>query len=370
MNSIIKNIKQNVVGAFGWRTDRHILVIESDDWGSIRMPSLKTFNELQKKGVKFSDFGYEQFDTIASCDDLECLFDVCNSYHDINGKPLVITANAVVANPDFDKIKETNYEQYFYEPITSTMQRYYPDRSPFELWRQGMQKGFFHPQLHGREHVNVPMWMNSLKANHVGVRDAFEKGVFSVLVSPTEDARRKNTDAYNYKNESEFSVVKQSIVEASQLFEQLFGYKSKSFIAPSYKWDSAIENVLNDVGVQYIQGLYKHTDNGKVNYNFIGKHNKNGQIYLNRNCSFEYSQVPNVNWIDECLKCMEIAFRWHKPLTINMHRINFIGALNVQNRDNNLKRFKQFMTRAQQMWPDIEFMTSDELGDLINESNK
>ncbi|NTW32234.1 MAG: hypothetical protein HGB12_06370 [Bacteroidetes bacterium] len=30
----------------GWRTDRKILVIESDDWGSIRMPSKETYSGL------------------------------------------------------------------------------------------------------------------------------------------------------------------------------------------------------------------------------------------------------------------------------------------------------------------------------------
>ena len=32
----------------GWRTKRKIVVIESDDWGSIRMPSLKVFETLNQ----------------------------------------------------------------------------------------------------------------------------------------------------------------------------------------------------------------------------------------------------------------------------------------------------------------------------------
>jgi len=364
------NIKRRLVSNFesilGWRTNRHILVIESDDWGSIRMPSHEVYKKLLNAGVRFGNAGYEEYDTIASCDDLECLFEACSSFRDINGRPLVITANAVVANPDFDKIKESGYKEYYYEPITTTMQRYYPEKSPFILWKEGMERGVFRPQLHGREHVNVSMWMNSLRKGHIGAREAFDEGVFAICVLPEEDGRVRNTEALNYQNTSEFEVVKKSLVEASGMFDKMFGYKSKSFIAPSFKWDSAVESILNEIGVKYIQGLYKHTDNGQVKYNYIGKRNNNGQIYLNRSCHFEYSQLPNTNWIEECLKSMEIAYRWHKPFTINMHRLNFVGALDVNNRVNNLQRLKRFVTLAQKRWPDIEFMASDELGDIIS----
>ena len=155
---IIRNIFHNLLSIPGWRTNRHIVVIESDDWGSIRMPSKEMYDSLIKKGVTLGKYGYEKVDTIASRSDLEKLFEVCDSFKDINGRPLVITANAVVANPDFQKIKESNFQAYFYEPITTTMERYYPGCSPFPLWKEGMEAGVFHPQLHGREHINVPMW--------------------------------------------------------------------------------------------------------------------------------------------------------------------------------------------------------------------
>ena len=34
-----QTITHNLLNIPGWRTKRHIVVIESDDWGSIRMPS-------------------------------------------------------------------------------------------------------------------------------------------------------------------------------------------------------------------------------------------------------------------------------------------------------------------------------------------
>lgn len=363
--SLINNLKNNLVSIPGWQTKRHIVVIESDDWGSIRMPSIETYEYLISKGVKLGKFGYEKVDTIASREDLEKLFEVCNSFHDINGRPIVITANSVVVNPDFEKIKDSDYQEYFFESITTTMERYYPGASPFPLWKEGMNAGVFHPQLHGREHVNVPMWLNSLRKDHPGARLAFDRGVFSFVVDKSLDKRGKNTSSYYYLNEQEFEFDKKSIQESAKLFEDLFGYKSKSFIAAAYKWDERIEDVWNTVGVKYIQGSYYHDYNGKKKYHFLGAKNINNQIFLNRNAFFEYSQDQQKDWIGETLENAKIAFFWHKPLTICAHRLNFIGTLSQQNRDVNLERFKRLFTELQKRWPDIEFLTSDELGEII-----
>ena len=36
----------------GWKTDRKIVVIESDDWGSIRMPRREVYEMSLKKGYR------------------------------------------------------------------------------------------------------------------------------------------------------------------------------------------------------------------------------------------------------------------------------------------------------------------------------
>ena len=41
MRSRAKNALRNLSNLPGWRTSRKIVVIESDDWGTIRMPSNK-----------------------------------------------------------------------------------------------------------------------------------------------------------------------------------------------------------------------------------------------------------------------------------------------------------------------------------------
>lgn len=56
---------------------------------------------------------FDKFDTLESNEDLEKLFDILLSFKDHNGNHPVITAVTNIANPEFDKIRENNFEHYF-----------------------------------------------------------------------------------------------------------------------------------------------------------------------------------------------------------------------------------------------------------------
>ena len=107
-NLCLTNIK-------GWKTNRKIVVIESDDWGSIRMPSTEVYLKCLAAGYPVDKNPYERFDSLASEEDLDMLFNVLTQFKDINNKNPQITANCVVANPDFEKIKNDKFEKYYFE---------------------------------------------------------------------------------------------------------------------------------------------------------------------------------------------------------------------------------------------------------------
>lgn len=358
-------LRQNLYNFPGWRTDRHIVVIESDDWGSIRMPSIGAYQRLKNKGIRFGTYGYDYYDTIASPEDLQALFEVCDSVKDSHGRPAVITANCVMANPDFDRIRQSGFNEYYYEPITATMSRYYPNTDLISLWKQGHETMVFKPQLHGREHVNAQMWLNSLKNDHKGARDAFDEGVFSILVSKEEDPRIKNTTAFKYLTEEEKPFYEKAISDAVLMFKDLFGYAPKSFIPPAFCWDFDIEQALVQEGIETIQGIAMHFEKGRRQFRKIGQKTSAGLINLVRNASWEPTQDRGKDVNGICLKQIENAFRWNKPATISAHRLNFIGALYKENRDQNIKLFKELLKDIKKTWPDVEFMSSNELGELI-----
>jgi hypothetical protein len=102
---------------------------------------------------------------------------------------------------------------------------------------------------------------------------------------------------------------------------------------------------------------------------YIGQRNNFGQHYLTRNCFFEPAD-PSKDWLASCLSEIAAAFRMRKPAVISSHRINYIGGLNPANRVNGLSLLSQLLKKITTRWPDVEFMTSAELGDLITQNSK
>lgn len=44
-------LAKHYINLRGWKTNRKIVVIESDDWGSIRMEDKKSYNSLLQKNI-------------------------------------------------------------------------------------------------------------------------------------------------------------------------------------------------------------------------------------------------------------------------------------------------------------------------------
>ena len=361
----------NFINILGYTTKRRIVIIESDDWGSIQMPSEETRIALDKKGCDVSH-PYYKYDSLATTEDLTYLFEVLSSIRDTKGNPAIITANTIMANPDFDKIKASDFTQYFYEPFTETLKKYSHCENSFHLWTQGIATKVWNPQFHGREHLNVLQWMNALKNNDKVTRLAFDYNFFGI----GEDSGIKINGgtymrAFNETNTQSLPIQNEIIITGLALFENIFGYRSKSFIAPCYTWNKSIEKILAQNGIKYLQGMITQSSPIKINryktkYHFIGQKNQFGQRYLIRNAFFEPSQNPNYDWIDDCLKRIDIAFYWNKPATISTHRLNFIGAIDSRNRYKNLTILKRLLQEIIKYWPNVEFMSSDQLGNLID----
>ena len=140
------SILRNASNFIGWSTDKKIIVIESDDWGAIRMSSKKALADMAVKGVVPSssdEARYLSNDGLASEDDFAHLFEVLTSHKDISGDYCKFTAVGLTANPDFKKIKADNFRNYHYELLPETLQRYPHHSKSFELWKEGIRNNIF-----------------------------------------------------------------------------------------------------------------------------------------------------------------------------------------------------------------------------------
>lgn len=242
-----------------------------------------------------------------------------------------------------------------------------------ELYRQGIQDGVVKPQFHGREHLNVNRWMNALKKDSKAEKEAFKLSVFSPKIFQTTGYTNEYMDALDFENPCELDFQKKALKEGLKLFEEIWGFRSKSIIAPCYIWHSDLEKSLVNLGVQYIQGLVNQLqpEEGKSFkykkiYHYQGQKNNYGQRYFVRNAFFEPTIQPNFNWESDCLKRIELAFFWNKPAIISTHRLNYIGFLNPNNREQNLKRLQNLLFQIQKKWPDVRFMSTDQLGEFYD----
>jgi hypothetical protein len=358
-----QSILRNTVNSLGFKTPRKLIVIESDDWGAIRMPSKEVFNYLVKKSIIDESNPFTKYDSLASETDLSLLFEVLESVSDKNGKPAVITANCIMANPDFERIKKSKFEEYYYEDFTDTLQKYPQHANSFKIWEEGIAKGIFLPQLHGREHVNVPLWLKKLQSNEHSFIEGFDQETYAV--------NDQIAAAFRFDTKEEMQVHNQTIIEASQLFKDKFGFISQSFIAPNYCWNKEIEQSLADAGIRYLQGTYKQNKTLPFNtiksvFHYTGKKNRLNQMYLVRNCLFEPSVNRNLDYVSICLKHIKNAFLWNNPAIIASHRLNYIGYLEEKNRDSNLILLQQLLTAIIKIWPDVEFVSTADLTEIMD----
>lgn len=363
-----RQILLNILGAF---VSKKIVVLESDDWGAIRTPSMESLKRLEQLGIKVDNCHYTMFDSLATSDDLTALFDVLRGVKNNQENHPILTANTIVGNPNFKKIEESGFKEYHWDDFRDALFNQDNSGDTYKLWQEGMTSKFFHPQFHGREHLNISRWMKALKEGDKITVEAFKLGICSLSGHIVATPRGSHLAAYDGGENEKIFEVKEIVKEGLQKFKEIFSYSSKSMIAPNYVWNDEVEEAGFAEGVRYIQSSTAQRlpsafgAKTRIKRHYMGQRNTLGQMYLLRNCQFEPSSNPNKDWVDSCLKEVDIAFKMKKPAIISTHRLNFIGRLSEKNRDRGLNDLSMLLEVIVKKWPDVRFMTSDQLGDYI-----
>jgi hypothetical protein len=359
-----------------FKTNRQLVIIESDDWGSLRTKDKKTRDKLNLISKAVKNDRYIQLDSIANAEDLAALFEVLNSVKDAKGNPACLTANVCTANPDFEAIKAENFEEFYYKPFTETLNDYSQGENLFGLWQNGEQEKLFMPQLHGREHLHALAWLAELKAGNKELLKAFDLETWGIPYTALLKQRRKNLqaalDVYSLEGEADYH--QHWIKDSAHIFNKSFGYMSKSFIAPAYVWHTIVNKHLAEAKVKTLQGIklqYEPTNKRNLKYRrkpyFTGElDKKTGLNYTTRNAFFEPAAQPNKDWVSITLQGIEKAFMNNQPAIIGSHRINYIGRLDQNHRDKNLAMLREVLQQLIKKYPDVEFIDSGRLADIIS----
>ena len=356
-----------------WKTKRRIVVFESDDWGAIRTSNFQSYNKLKAQGYDVDKSLY-MLDALERDSDLTALYETLKKHKNNAGISPKFTANIITANPDFLKIKENNYASYTYESVVQTCEASTSSKNVIPLWLEGIRNNVFTPQLHGREHVRYWEWMNKLQQGNKETITTFEMNMCGVPKAVSKDNLGFFSPVYIHDDilkENNINL-EELIVEGSELFTDIFGFESKSTVAPNVAWTSTTESIWSKCNIDFIQGGFlQELHSGKgVKYipRYLGEKNKFNQIYLVRNCTFEPGKSSNENYWTNTYKEIKRAFLLNTPALISTHRVNYIGAIKETNRTHGLKQLEALLTALISEFPDVEFMSSEQLGNTINKS--
>lgn len=335
------------------------------------MDSKEAFLSMLSKGLHVDKDRYCRLDSLASNADWSSLFDVLQAHKDFKGNSAIFTGFCIVANPDFKKIRENDFIEYNYEPFTETLKRYPAHNLVPDLIQEGIQKRLFHPEFHGREHLNIKRWMKALRMGNKATRIAFDHNVSGINFRVSNEIKTVYQAAFDVDDIYDTKEQSDILIDGLKLFKNTFGHNAKFFVPPNYRLNNSLNGILSGNGIQFInsgkiatQPLGKGKMKRSIRYMGMPTGIEN-QLYMTRNCVFEPSSHQKSDWINSCLKEIEAAFRWKKPAIVSTHRVNYVGYLDKNNRTNGLKSLDELLLRIIQKWPNVEFLSSTQTANLI-----
>jgi hypothetical protein len=360
----------------GWKTNRKIIVFSVDDYGNVRLNSKEARANMDQAGMKIYS-RFDLLDTLETKEDLAQLYEVLSSIKDKNGRHVVFTPFALPCNINFEKMAQENFEQFHYETLPETYEKLsqqQPDvyLGAWDLWKEGIEKGFLKPQFHGREHLNLAIFKDKLKKNDFQLLTALKNNSFTSIDDEDYPAM-SSMAAFDFWDVEDNKVLIKMLEDGLSLFEKVYGYPSSYFTPPVFSIHHSLFSTLKQNGIQFIDlALIRNEHQGfnrfKKSFNFIGKKTKEGLTILVRNVVFEPTEDRGIDWVDFTMKQISTAFRWNKPAIISSHRVNFCGHIDPKNREKGLSTLKRLLQEIVKKWPDVEFMSADELGECLKKS--
>lgn len=372
MLNIKRKLLVNLKNIPGWSTRRRIVVFSADDYGNVRIASKKARENLKAAGLNIDGNRFDQYDSLENKDDLSQLYDTLVSVKDKNGNNAIFTAFALSANIDFEAVRNSGYSQFYNELLPVTFSKLPGYEGTWNLWQEGIKKNLLFPQFHGREHLNQAFFNRLLSEKNEELIQCINNDSFGGFTyNPFKQI--SYTGAFTFDKFEDVESHKRIIEDGLDSFERVFGFRAAHFTAPGAREHRSLEKTLFKGGIKYLDvNLVENEHQGdgifKKKYFHLGMENNYRQCYILRNCVFEPLLNKNRDEVDSCLSEIEIAFKWNKPANISTHRVNFSGHIDSGVRDFGLRELRRLIKAIVKRWPNVEFMTTNQLGDLINQS--
>lgn len=368
---MVRKILKYISNLPAWKTKQKLIVFLSDDWGGMRIPSIQERENLIKAGINMEGNRFNRYDCLENNKDMEALFEVLSKHKNANGKLPVLTAVSNVADPDYQQIRQSDFEIFFYKTTLDNLSERVESDRVHDLYLEGIRHKIYQPEFHGREHVEIKFWLETLKAGNEKIIEAFNNRFFFVEPSEISQVSQRAFDgAYNLSLIDELKEHQEKTVNGLDIFKEIYGYQANSFTPPSTFYNSQLDVTLQKGGIKMIDipRLRKEPLGGakyRRKFHYTGQKNKFGQYYLVRNAVFEPNQNENSNDVDSCLAAIEMAFKNSQPAIISNHRAAFVGGIDEKNREKGLKALDELILKIFTKWPEAEFISPNQLVELM-----
>lgn len=333
------------------RFEEPVLVFESDDWGKVAG---------REDGIYPVDYGTRtdwSHDRLENEDELEDLYTVLESFRSDFERPPVLTSNIVVSNPDFEKTIADNYRELH----LLTVDKHVP--YVYQKWLEGLSRGVFYPQYHGRLHYNLEKYLAALQTDEK-TKFLFNQGINGGMENFEESEYAFYSEYFRADSSSAISGLADWIRLGLKEFERMFGYKSASTIAPNYVLHPNDFNTLAELGIGFLQGGNKitYTTKGGVRFkNYCqGFQHPSGLTILARNHKFEPNRGKKEWQADFSIKAAKHWLQRGVPSVIDTHRFNYVSTFAKKSCEQ-LRLFLQAMRGVK----DLKILTTPELGEAV-----
>ncbi len=346
----LKKIRSKLRSWSQVRFTEPIVIFESDDWGLWRSPEDKSV--LESFGEP-KIWGYDQLESVA---ELEAFYKLFEKFIDTEGNHPFAEANFVISNPDFKATQANGYHEIVLKPISKDPER-------LAKWKEGVNRKVFLPQYHGRLHFNYKRMLHALINDPVS-RNIFEAGIHGGMNNYLEGKWGLHSEYLDWETGTIPDNLRQWTHTGLNQFEQVFGYRAKSTVAPQYIFTPGMAGVFREANLTCIQGtnmqLYKTEDGTEYKRNLPnGSSHYETLIGISRNVKFEPSRGVAAWNTDEALAAASRLIAGNIPVIIDSHRINYVGGF-AANGIKELERFLEGLIRMK-----VRFMASFELAEAI-----
>jgi len=339
------------------RLPRPVVILQSDDWGRVGVRDREGWEELRAAGIALGERPYDYY-SLETAEDLAAIRAVLKKHRDSAGHAPCLVKNFCVANLDFPRIVESNFQSLYLQRLSDGLPGKWRRSGLLDEYKQGIAEGVFYPALHGITHANR-------RALELRLREDSSHGELlrSLLRAHTpyiywrmpwigfEYWNRGNRDGF-LGAEAQLLLVQ----EAVQAFRELFGFGPLSACAPGYRANDDTRKAWATCGIRVAQNgsgrrLAPHID-------------ESGLLNTYRTVEIEPALDPTRYNVRHCVEQAVACFESGIPAVVSVHSINFHSTLR-DFRSHTLRVLDEFLGALEQQYKDLLYLHDLGLYELV-----